>query len=188
MELIILKIREADIGDVEGISVVHVNSWRTTYKGLLPDTYLSQLSVKNKVINWNWTFKNLKRDEVTFVAINHEEQIVGFCNSGKNRDTDFEYDGEIYAIYLLEEYQGCGIGKQLIKTLIDTFTLKGYSSIIVWVLEGNPSEEFYKKLGGQLIGQKNIKIGEDTHVELAYSWKSLDTFNESTLEEEGGII
>jgi len=183
-----LKIREADISDVEGISVVHVNSWRTTYKGLLPDTYLSQLSVQNRVINWNWTFNNLNKDEVIFVAINHEEQIVGFCNGGKNRDTDFEYDGEIYAIYLLEEFQGCGIGRQLIKTLVDTIILKGYRSLIVWVLEGNPSEKFYKKLGGQLIGQKNIKIGEDILVELAYGWKSLDIISESKLEEEGGII
>ncbi|MFC8561731.1 GNAT family N-acetyltransferase, partial [Peribacillus frigoritolerans] len=36
-----MKIRKAIEEDVDGIANVHINSWKTTYKGILPDQYLS---------------------------------------------------------------------------------------------------------------------------------------------------
>ena len=34
-----MKIRQANIEDAQGIGKVHVDSWRTTYKGILPDDF-----------------------------------------------------------------------------------------------------------------------------------------------------
>lgn|GEM_PF-6228370 len=46
----------------------------------------------------------------------------------------------------------------------------GLTSITVWVLAGNPAINFDRTLGGQLIGQKAMRIGDREFIELAYGW------------------
>jgi hypothetical protein len=43
-----MRIREATIADVAAIAKVHAESWRTTYKGLLPDDYLANLTYEQR--------------------------------------------------------------------------------------------------------------------------------------------
>lgn len=40
--------RKAALEDAPGIANVHVDSWRSTYKGIVPDTYLASLSYENQ--------------------------------------------------------------------------------------------------------------------------------------------
>lgn len=168
-----MKIRKAELIDAGGIAKVHVDSWRTTYGNILSEWYLSQLSVEGRKNNWEWTFKNLNKEEVIYVGLDDEESIVGFACGGQSRDKDFEYDGELYAIYLLREYQGQGYGKKLFKAVVDSLQNNGYESMMVWVLQGNPAISFYTAMGGKLIGQKEITIGADKHIELAYGWRNI---------------
>jgi ribosomal protein S18 acetylase RimI-like enzyme len=154
-----VNIREATIEDVEGIAIVHVESWRTAYKGIISDHVLSNLSVEKRKNNWLWTFNNLNKDEKVFVAENTDGKIVGFSSGGQIRNDEFELDGELYAIYLLKEYQGLRIGKLLLYDVVNSLKYSGYSSMMVWVLKDNPSVGFYQALGGKIIGQKEIIIG-----------------------------
>jgi hypothetical protein len=39
-----LVIREAAPADAPGIARVHVDTWRTTYQGIVPDQFLARLS------------------------------------------------------------------------------------------------------------------------------------------------
>ena len=41
-------IRKANIEDAMGIAKVHVDSWRTTYKGIVPEVFLENLSYDEK--------------------------------------------------------------------------------------------------------------------------------------------
>lgn len=168
-----MEIRKAEIIDAEGIARVHVDSWRTTYKNIVNESYLSHLSVERRKDNWEWTFRNLNNNEVIFVGLNNEENIIGFACGGQSRDKDFEYDGELYAIYLLKEFQGHGCGKRLFKSVVESLQNSGYESMMVWVLQGNPAINFYIAMGGELIGQKEITIGGDKYIELAYGWRNV---------------
>jgi hypothetical protein len=47
-----MQIREATMADVAAIASVHVESWRTTYKGLLPDDYLANLTYAQREPRW----------------------------------------------------------------------------------------------------------------------------------------
>ena len=45
---------------------------------------------------------------------------------------------------------------------------------MLWVLDRNPSRLFYERLGGQLIGEQTIELGQDvTSVEVAYGWPNI---------------
>jgi ribosomal protein S18 acetylase RimI-like enzyme len=165
-----MKIREAHIEDSDKIAIVHVDSWQTAYKGIISELYLSNLSVEKRMKSWLWTFENLNVHEKIFVAEDMAGNIVGFSSGGRTRNDEFEHDGELYAIYLLKDYQRLGLGKQLFNSVVESLKDNGYSSMMLWVLKDNPSVEFYKLHGGLIIGQKEITIGGDSLVELAIGW------------------
>ena len=108
-------IREAKSEDVTGIAKVHVDSWRTTYKGIVSDEYLKGLTYESKRKMWE---SAISRGGV-YVAVNEKNEVVGFSCGGLDQSGDYpSYKGKIYTIYLLEEYQGKGLGKKLIEPII----------------------------------------------------------------------
>ncbi|WP_249730409.1 GNAT family N-acetyltransferase [Paenibacillus sp. J2TS4] len=166
-------IREANYNDLEGIARVHVESWRSTYTGIVSEVYLSKLTLETRKKNWEWTFNHLDQDDKIFVA-EDEGKIVGFSTGGRNRVDTTEYEGELYAIYILQEYQGKGIGKKLVQEVMNALKEMNYLSMLVWVLELNPAMAFYRKLGGEVLTRKEIKIGENLLFEVALGWRNLD--------------
>jgi ribosomal protein S18 acetylase RimI-like enzyme len=168
-----MKIREATIEDAEKIAIVHVDSWKTTYEGIISESYLSGLSVENRMKSWIWTFQNLNVHQKIFVAEDNKGNIAGFSTGGRSRNDEFEHDGELYAIYLLKDHQRIGLGKMLFNSVIESLKDNGYTSMMLWVLKDNPSVGFYKLQGGQIIGQKDITIGGESLVELAVGWDNI---------------
>ncbi len=47
--------------------------------------------------------------------------------------------------------------------------------MLVWVLERNPSKQFYESLGGQPIDEAMIDIGGEEFKEIAYYWENIDS-------------
>ncbi|WP_199624849.1 GNAT family N-acetyltransferase [Paenibacillus alkalitolerans] len=181
-----MLIREACIDDVEGIAFVHLESWKSTYKELISDSYLSNITLEKRIRNWIWTFNNLNQDETIFVAEDSNKGVIGFSNVGKNRNSEFEHDGELYSLYLLKDYHGQGIGQLLFDRAVVSLKGKGCRSLMLWVLEGNPTLGFYIKNGGEIVGRKNVLIGDDNLVEIAIGWKDISNFCEY-FKEVGGI-
>ena len=97
-----VRIREARVDDAEAIASVHVESWKTTYKGIVSETYLNGLSVADRARSWRWSFENPNDGERIFAAEAEDGTIVGFANGGRNRTGEYGCDGELYAIYLLQ--------------------------------------------------------------------------------------
>ena len=100
-------------------------------------------------------------------------QVVGFAAAGPEREADSGFAGELYAIYLLEEHQGKGTGRRLFELVVDHFRSQGYKSMRVWVLEGNPAQSFYERLGGERVETKVLQIGGQDYDEIAYGWAQL---------------
>lgn len=167
-----MRIRQASLSDVDGIAKVHLESWRSTYKGIISESYLYGLTFEQRKKNWEWTFHNLNQDEKIFVA-EDRGTIIGFSNGGKNRVGDTEFDGELYAIYILEQFQGKGIGRRLVERITNSLSEKNYHGMMVWVLESNPAIDFYRKLGGKEFTRKEIIRGEDVLIEVALGWKNI---------------
>jgi ribosomal protein S18 acetylase RimI-like enzyme len=169
-----MNIRIASLHDAADLAYVHVHSWLTTYAGIISNTYLSKMTVADRQVRWERILNHPHKDEVTYVAVEHG-RIIGFINGGIAREVEDGYDAEIYAIYLLEEAQRKRYGKQMVETLMNHFKSRDYASVMVWVLEENPSLQFYIKLGGQIIRKKEIKIGEEMLIEVAIGWKDINT-------------
>ena len=165
-------IRVAYSDDAPGIARVHVDSWRTTYKGIVSDDVLANLSYSQREQNARQRLSN-PNNVYTYVAEDEQGQIVGFVVGGLNREASSEYKGELYAIYLLKEAQGHGIGKKLTHALVERLVQVYCYSMQVWVLADNPSRYFYEALGGHFISTKQIEIGDVMLNEVSYGWQDI---------------
>ncbi|WP_010093867.1 GNAT family N-acetyltransferase [Ornithinibacillus scapharcae] len=167
-----MQIRRAEISDAPGIAIVHVDSWRTTYKGIIPDEFLNNLSYEQRTELWK---DNIAReDNYVLIAENNEGQIIGFADAWKRESNIVEKSGDLTSIYLLEEYQGQGIGKLLLRELFFHFKQLDYEKVFVEVLEENKTRYFYEYYGANLVKTIPIKIGGKILNELIYEWNNVD--------------
>ena len=156
-------IRAAVLEDAAAIARIHVASWRETYRTIMPDPYLDQLSAEKREPGWR---KSLAEGPV-FVALDQTNEIVGFANGGPNREKDVT-EGELYALYLLKSHQGQGTGKRLFDHVLEDLRRKGFPSCMVSVLADNPSRHFYERFGGRLVSEQSIARGGKQLVEYTY--------------------
>jgi GNAT superfamily N-acetyltransferase len=164
-------VRHAETQDAAAIARVHVESWRSTYAGIVSDEALSSLNLEVRTENWKeWL---LRSNLVTLVAEDNAG-IFGFAGGGPLHEEPVGYDAEIYAIYLLQQYQGQGAGADLLRRLATELQKQGFQSAAVWALEKNPACAFYSRLGGVPVMRKPIEIGGQTLEEIAYVWPTLD--------------
>lgn len=169
-----ISIRAALPGDAGDIAHVHVESWRSTYAGIVPNEYLAKLDETQRVLAWrDW----LSTGTLTLVA-EKDGRVVGFAHAGSNREPIESCDAELYAIYLLQKAQGHGIGTALLRAIAAALIERNFTSMAVWVLERNPSRDFYAKSGARLATSKVIEIGGAKLMEVAYCWPNLKTLLE----------
>ncbi len=172
-----MKIRKAEIADADGIARVHVESWQTTYKGIMPDEYLAGITIEKRRRLWANILSSETNDifekSVIFVVENETGEIVGFVSGGKKKTPDNEYEGELGGIYLLKEYQRQGIGQQLVEIFVQSLLDEGVGSMSLSVLADNSSKFFYEKLGGEKVSETKTVIGGKELKHLIYGWKHI---------------
>lgn len=163
-------IREATAADAPAIARIHVESWRTTYRGIVPDDVLETLSMGRRERFWAETLRTTDSPEFVFVAEDDAGAVVGFAAGGPEREGDPRYTGELYAIYLLAGQQGKGIGRRLARAVAERLAAMGHDAMLVWVLAANPACRFYATLGGVPVREKTITLGGASLTEVAYGW------------------
>ena len=119
------NVRPARVNDARGIADVHVASWRTTYKGIFPDTLLDGLCVDKREQSWRETLAASEPSSVTLVACDVDGSIVGFISGGVERTGRLGYEGEVYAIYLLQLAQRQGLGTLLVQHFVRELRARG---------------------------------------------------------------
>ncbi len=164
------SIRKAVIEDAPSISRVRVESWKTTYRNLVPDAFLDGMDVAAGAEQWG---RGIRGMQATILVAEDSSGIFGFAAGGKLRESLEGYDGELYAIYLLREQQKRGAGRRLVEEIVRELRAAALTSMIVWVLAENPAVEFYKRLGAVPVSEKMIEIGGRALRDLALGWPDL---------------
>lgn len=163
-------IRPAIPEDAAAIAQVQVASWRTTYAGIVPDAYLAGLEVDRFRQHWH---QQLSAGELLLFVAEDSRGVFGFITGGKLREPVADYDGELYAIYLLADRQTRGAGRALTLTLAASLKAAGFTSMVVWALEQNPAVGFYQHLGATIVFRKTITIGGADLPDLALAWPDI---------------
>ena len=148
---IIIKTMETP-EEIEGKSLVHWQTWREAYDDLLPAEFQETMTLDK------CRFFSQKYPENTLIAMDGKK-VIGFISYGNFCDEAIQA-GEIIALYVLKDYYGKGVSKQLMHAAF--VALDQFSEIYLWILKDNKRAiAFYQKMGFTFDGQEQIlKLGK----------------------------
>ena len=168
------RIRLATADDVDAIAHIHVETWRSTYAGVIPDAYLVRMDIVRQRKMWRQTLRGGGRSHHAFVVVLADGEVVGFASCGPARRNLLPrrapYDGEVYTLYVAVDHQGQGHGKRLLATCFDTLREQDKTAVVVWVLAANPARFFYEASGGRKVAERIERFAGAELEELGFGW------------------
>lgn len=165
-------IRPGTPEDVESVESVRITTWKSAYRGIMPDGYLDALSVDPGIVaqRRNGLTAALADGRAPLFVGELDGSIVGFVNLGRSRDQDIP-GGEIFAIYVLPEAQSLGLGLALMNMAVDRLRADGHTELGLWVATDNtPSRRFYERFGLKPSGRvasHDEPVVEETHYRMS---------------------
>ena len=175
-----MKIRRAAKADAPAIGRVHVETWQSTYAGLLPDDMLVRMSDVRQTVWWSRALGDPREARGVFVAEDEAMGVVGFGSCGPVRDPPEGLNGteqrvgEVYTLYVESDFQNQGLGRRLLDAMFRQLKADGFDTAVLWMLARNPTRFFYEGLGGDRVGQRIDRLGGGEVEEVAYAWRDLD--------------
>ncbi len=165
-DIIIRNVNEKEISSVADIQF---NGWKTAYKGIIYDVILNSMNKDEKIKRFEGNYK-----KNGFVVAELENEVVGFCRYADSNEftPDIQdIDCEITALYVKPDLKYNGIGTKLFRFVVNKFKSQSKSKMILWCLKDNePSKKFYTKMGGEIIKERVIEIGEKSYYEVGFMY------------------
>lgn len=154
-----IDLRDAHPDDAFEVASVHVRSWQSAYRGIVPDAYLDCLRPEDRMARY--TFADTRPGQPRTVVALDGATIIGFATFGPCRDEDAPGHGEVYAIYLDPPAWGRGAGRLLMEETRRRLAGDGFRDAALWVLAGNDrATAFYQRDGWRHDGaRKSFEIG-----------------------------
>lgn len=138
-----MLIRPAEPDDAMAVAGVHVRSWQTAYRTLLPDDYLDQLRPEDRAQKYDFAATDPLKPHTIVAA--EEGFIYGFATTAPSRDSGLADYGELCALYVDPKRWGRGIGVTLVSAARGRLFGLGFRNAFLWVLVGNiRADRFYR--------------------------------------------
>jgi ribosomal protein S18 acetylase RimI-like enzyme len=131
---------------------------------------LSHSAIEETLNRW-YSEEAMKRrlNSGLIVSVSGGNKVVGFAQHGPATDSVYE----LFAIYVLPEVLGQGVGWELWKAVRQAARQSGQLWIELWVLEQNSlGKRWYDRQGGQVVGSREIELGGEAHRELRYRFSA----------------
>lgn len=192
-----IAIRKARASDAAAIGAVHVATWRSSYAGVLPDSFLAGLSVVRHAAGYEQAIGDRREGHAVFVAVASGPDappgmeardggvVIGFASGGRARRPGLG-QGEIETLYVLDDYRDRGLGRRLMRAMAAHLAAIGCRSAMLWVLEANPTRWFYQHLGGRPVAHEAIRYAGICLEQVAFAWDPIDVLLAATAPAREG--
>lgn len=123
--------------------------WETTYRGIYPDYKFDNFNYEKETEK----FSNMIDDpQIAFYVAKYNNNIIGYMAIGKSPRNRDSKTNEIILLYLLQEFQGLGLGKQFFNIAKENLKIDGSDCFIVYYNKYNiKAHAFYKKMGCKIL-------------------------------------
>jgi ribosomal protein S18 acetylase RimI-like enzyme len=151
-----MNLRRATPDDATALAHVHVDSWRSAYRGLVPDEFLDSLDYCQRSRRFREALA--AGSEETYLA-EEDGEPIGILTLGACRDADVDQAtaGEIWGIYLAPQHWRKGLGRAIFQRAEQMLQARGYTLATLWVLEGNQqARRFYEAMGFETDGASRL--------------------------------
>lgn len=166
-------IRRATVADAGVIAAVRIDSWRTTYRGIIPDDYLDGMKIEDSAAIWSRILSATSNAANVFVA-EVDGEVLGFAAGMTLKEAKLGFDSELTAIYLESSVQRAGIGRKLVAHVAAALASAGANNMLVWVLADNrPARQFYEMLGAELLAEQPFSWDGLELQEAGYGWRTI---------------
>lgn len=159
-------IRPARPGDEFPIARLIVESWRSTYAGIIPASYLLGMDAEEIAGRWRQAIGA----RGVFVAVGPDQMPVGVGSCGRRRFKAGAYEGEIFALYVGDDAKGQGLGRGLMMAMARSLIDQGIERIFLWCLRDNPTRWFYERMGGRIVAERIENFAGAQLAEVAFGW------------------
>lgn len=149
--------RNARKEDCDAIARLHALNWKKHYRGICPDKYLDEEVEDERLEVWRARFEK-EDDKRQIVVVEEDGMLIGFVCTFL--DFHPEHGAYLDNLHVLSDYQGHGIGRELMKRAA-RFVLDNRpgSSLYLHVLKRNSAAiKFYEKLKGKVILQQDVDL------------------------------
>jgi RimJ/RimL family protein N-acetyltransferase len=135
-------LHEPSLNDVDELALLHTSTWRETYSGQVPETWLDDRAVERCRRMWAEMIASPKADATAVVA-ERDGVLIGFAVAGPPQSPELPpRQRELYMIYLAAAAHGSGAGQAMLDRVLDG------QPAYVWVAKRNPrAQAFYKRNG-----------------------------------------
>ena len=162
-------IRNIEEKDIPSVVDIQINGWKSAYNRIIDDNVLNSMNRNERIAKRKNDYK-----ENGFIVAELNNQVVGFCryiDSNKFTQDIPNIDCELLALYVKPKLKYNGIGTRLFQFVINDFKSKNKNKMILWCLKDNESsKKFYIKMGGKIIKERAIEIGEKEYLEVGFEY------------------
>ena len=166
-----MVIREGTEGDIGSIANLHVQSWRTAYRGILSDDYLDGRAHKDRLAIWQERFSGQGSKRMFVLVAERDDQLAGFVCVFPQEDAVF--GSFLDNLHVAPELTGQGIGRQLLSEAARRLLTDGPRvSLYFWVFEQNRrARQFYERTGAIAAGSAENPMPDGKRVlSVRYYW------------------
>ena len=169
-----IRIRPATAADAAAIARLHAESWRLTYRGILPDAYLDGPIAEERLGLWTARLA-LPAAQRPFVLVAESAELAGFVCVLRNADAGWGLC--LDNLHVLPRFRSKGLGRRLFAEAVRwaVATAPG-KPLHLWVFEANrDAARFYERLGGEAVETciKEAVAGMPAR-SVRYAWRDLD--------------
>lgn len=157
--------------DIQSIAELHAKSWRIAYRGMLPDDYLDQRVVPDRIAFWTTRFDSVPADRRLVLKARNDEALLGFvCVL---LDAEPRWGARLDNLHVSPELKGTGIGYVLFQAAREWIgRVSPGTAMHLWCVERNHlARRFYDRQGGKVVETATRPVAQDLSVpELRYWW------------------
>ena len=166
-----IDIVNAQLADAPIVGKLHAASWRATYRGILPDSYLDTEVDADRLTYWN---NALAQGSYAIVRVLRDDCVpAGF--TGLRKGVDAGYDFTLEHIHVASGRRGSGFGRRLMADAARQVQAAGGDSLCLWVFDANAAAiSFYRALGGVVDGHGVDKFAGGNAPDTRFGWRDLD--------------
>ena len=152
-------LRSAKPGDAADIARINAESWRDSYRGIVPDAVLERPLEADFLRQWRGLAVAQPGGQMILVGQDEQQVLQGFVSAGPGRRQPLGFECEIYALYVARTARRMRLGSRLLGAAAQRLQLFGRANVMLWVLEANhTARTFYVGLGGAEIGARNERV------------------------------
>ena len=168
-------VRPATVDDAEAIETVRIATWQASYRGIVPDAYLDNLKIQSSRVDQIRRAIERADGGARLVAV-ADSRVIGMGIAGRPEDDQVQAGvGEIFAVYVLAEWQGRGVGRALLERLTSGLRARGYREAILWTLrDRGATRGFYEANGWEFDGAEDRFDAQGTVHVVRYSRDLMD--------------